>query len=268
MTTPTPNTAEPAGLVVRADDFGASPGTNDAILAAAAAGHVLNIGVMAPAPFLEHRWNDLLDIQENACVGVHATINSEWHRLRWGPLSPDVPGLVEADGTFHRTTQATAGSARVEEIVREIRAQIESLRRRGLRPRYLDTHMGFQWIPGVEAALDRLCASEGLVFAQSPQFAHFRYQLPQGGGFQPDALDQALLETGDPLLVWIFHPAHRDAISDLFYPGENPSADVAMRRACEAALLEDPRFVNHLRHMRGFRLLRYDEAGLIGPRSF
>jgi predicted glycoside hydrolase/deacetylase ChbG (UPF0249 family) len=250
------------GLLLRADDFGASPGTNDAILAAVAAGHILNIGTMAPGPSIDHRWNELLEIQEHACVGVHATLNSEWQLVRWKPLSPDVSTLVEADGTFHRTTQATARSARPEEIVREVRAQIDALRRRGLNPRYLDTHMGFHWIPGVDTALTQLCKCEGLIYAHTPGFTTFRCPTSmEGMDLQKAVIDQALNEVAQPCLVWIFHPAHNDSVTRMFYL-EAPSENIAANRAREAALLENTGFVTLLRELHGVELMRYDEAVL------
>lgn len=236
-------------LHTRADDFGASPGTNDAILACLEAGFVRNVGVMAPAPWLHHRREELLAWQDRVSIGLHATVTSEWSPVRWGPLLPPdaVPGLVEPDGTFHRSTQQISESGTVDEILREVAAQLAHVRQLGLRPRYLDTHMVFTWIAGVSDALARFCGEEGLRFVSDKTFASLG--IPLTPDLDPNALAAHIearhAEVLPKALQWVFHPAQRDAISEQFY-SQSPSTRVADARHQEFLALSDPALLRQL----------------------
>ncbi|MGF1452756.1 MAG: ChbG/HpnK family deacetylase [Opitutales bacterium] len=222
-------------LITRADDFGASPGTNDAILDALRAGFIRNAGVMAPGPYLRHRLEELVDLQEQVCLGLHAVVNSEWETVRWGPILPvaQIPGLVEPDGTFHRSPGTTNEKATAEEIVAEIEAQLSALRELGIRPRYLDCHMVFTWIEGVAPRLAELCAREDLVFGNGPGFK-------QGSPGRNAELRETA--TPDQRCVIIYHPAYRDNVSESF------GTEVATARADEARFVTDSiRFTPWLR---------------------
>jgi predicted glycoside hydrolase/deacetylase ChbG (UPF0249 family) len=159
-------------LITRADDFGSSPGANSAILDAIDAGFVRNVGLMAPAPFFTHRIDELRERQQDLCLGLHATLTSEWPRFPWGPLLTEeqVPGLTLPDGRFPPDSQALGQRATVPEMMAELSAQLERVRQEGFFPQYLDCHMGFSWLPGVEAALQRLCDQENLVFANHASY--------------------------------------------------------------------------------------------------
>ncbi|MEI6034221.1 MAG: ChbG/HpnK family deacetylase [Verrucomicrobiae bacterium] len=252
----------PVPLITRADDFGVSPGTNDAILACLDAGFVRNAGVMAPAPFLRHRFAELVERQGSFGPGLHATINSEWSGVRWGPVlaRQEVPSLAGEDGTFYRSTQELDSKGALPEIVAEISAQLDLVRRLGLRPIYLDTHMVFTWIPGVADALATLCQNEGLIFANSAGFASL--PLPFSQEVTPEALADALagFESGHPgqRPVWVFHPAMRDEVSEqFFFDPAAPSSSVADSRHCEFAGLSDAARMSDLARKANARPSQY-----------
>jgi len=214
-------------LITRADDFGSSPGANDAILDALDAGFIRNAGVMAPGPFLNHRLNELRERQDMFCLGLHATLTSEWPRLGWGPvLSPEeVPSLVLANGRFPRDSHALKERALLPDMMAEIEAQLERVGNFGLRPRYLDCHMGFHWLPGLAVALADFCLREGLVYANDPEYVGVPFPLEQD-------IKPPLPPQGRPVAV--FHPAYADEISLKFDEG------VAAQRDREARCLANP----------------------------
>jgi len=232
----------PSVLITRADDFGASPGTNDAILDCLDAGFVRNVGVMVPGPFLHHRFSELVGRQDAFCPGLHATLNSEWAGIRWGPVlaAEDVPSLVRKDGTFHNSTQLLHERGVVSDMLAEISAQLDLIRRLGLRPRYLDTHMVFTWIPGIAEALDVLCQREGLIFSDGPGFAPLPLKPEVTPGEFADALADFVSTHPGTRPVWVTHPAKRDDVSEKFFaePGR-PSASVAESRHHEYVKLSD-----------------------------
>ncbi len=75
--------------------------------------------------------------------GLHLVLNSEWTPYRWHPLAGTaVPSLVDKDGYFPATEDAVISNAKPEEIERELRLQIDTALRAGIRVTHLDTHMG------------------------------------------------------------------------------------------------------------------------------
>ena len=198
---------------------------------------------MGPGPFLRHRLSELVGRQDAFCPGLHATLNSEWAGIRWGPVlvPEEVPSLVREDGTFHCDSQALHERGVVSEMVAEISAQLDLVRWLGLRPRYLDTHMVFTWIPGVAEALAGLCQREGLVFANGPGFASLPLKLDVTAGELAGAMAGMAATHPGTRPVWVSHPAKRDDVSEKFFfdPGQ-PSASVAESRHREFAKLSDP----------------------------
>jgi len=230
-------------LITRADDFGASPGANDAIIDAVRSGAIRNVGVMVVGPHLDHRFDELIAMRDQFALGLHAAVNSEWENVRWGPVLPAnrTPSLVRADGTFDASTNLTNERANPNEILAEVTAQLDRLRRLGAEPDYLDTHMVFSWIEAVGPRLKQLCQREGILFANDDAFEQF---------------GAAKLEEWEPgpskrAPVVIFHPAYRDAVSESF--GES----VAQARDAEARLLTDPARWKELQERLGFTPARY-----------
>ena len=228
-------------IFIRADDFGVTNGTNRAILDAVDGGSVRLVGVMAVGPALPAGVDALRRRQDNIAVGLHACINSEWSALRWGPLRPagQVPGLVAADGAFHPRPIDTAESAETRETVVEVEAQLARLRSLGLEPTYLDTHMGFSWLPGVEDFLRDLCQREGLHYLDHPSYPklHLETESDWSALPLPELLGKATRVPADGK-IWVWHPAYRDEAAAAFGP------EVAAQRDREARLLTRPDFLD------------------------
>ena len=84
-------------------------------------------------------------------VGVHLTLTSEWENCKWGPLT-EAPSLVDAQGHFYPMTRAArrfsteyrvpVARPNLEEVERELRAQIELARRELPTVTHLSCHMG------------------------------------------------------------------------------------------------------------------------------
>ena len=74
-------------------------------------------------------------------VGVHLTLNAEHDRYRWGPIT-HAPSLLDGDGGFPRTVDDVWDHADLDEVRRELRAQVERAILWGFDVSHLDTHMG------------------------------------------------------------------------------------------------------------------------------
>jgi hypothetical protein len=241
-------------LITRADDFGATPGSNDGVLAAVQGGLVQNVGVMAVGPSLAYRLDELKEMQDEICIGLYSAVTSEWADYRWGPITSkeQVPNLCRADGSFPASSQELNEQATSQEILTEVRAQLQTLRDLGLSPRYLDTHMVFNWLEGVDDALRNLCKEEGLVYAHDPKFQSFKCPINQQTLPTIEDFKSALPSESIP--VWVFHPALPDQTGAL-------PPEVAAQRGYEARHLatassELKRFLSEL----GYSPAKYDSV--------
>ena len=77
-------------------------------------------------------------------VGVHVCLNSEWVPYKWGPVLPakEVPTLVVEWGHFFGTRKdLLAHEPNLDQVEKEIRAQVDLAIRKGLKISYMDHHM-------------------------------------------------------------------------------------------------------------------------------
>lgn len=135
-------------LVTRADDLGSFSGVAPAAIDAHRRGITRNVSVMAPTAWFADAAAQLRRVP-SLCIGVHLTVCCEWRGQRWRPLSPPerVPSLVDADGRFKADGGAIhRDGARLSEVFAECQAQLDLARAHGLDVRYVDTHMGWEWI--------------------------------------------------------------------------------------------------------------------------
>jgi predicted glycoside hydrolase/deacetylase ChbG (UPF0249 family) len=141
-------------LIVRGDDMGFSHEANVACIKAYQQGILTAVEVMAPCDyFLEAV--EMLNENSGLDVGIHLTLNSEWENIKWGPIT-DAPSLVDENGHFFQMTwpdeahpaNRALGTAdwKLNEIERELRAQIELVLRHLPESSHATPHMAFNAI--------------------------------------------------------------------------------------------------------------------------
>jgi hypothetical protein len=130
-------------LILHADDIGVAHSENAASFDALDKGAVNSGSIMMPTPWVTEV-AEYAKRNPNADLGLHLTLTSEWKTYRWGGLAPrdQVPSLYDADGTFPSSTDVVATRAKVAEVERELRAQIDRAYAIGLKPTHVDSHMG------------------------------------------------------------------------------------------------------------------------------
>lgn len=138
-----PNLAERLGfsehdrlLIVNCDDLGCSHAANVGVYEAIRRGRATSATLMVPGPWAR----DAAAGYRGEDVGVHLTLNAEWDRYRWGPIT-QAPSLLDGDGGFPRTVADLWEHADLDEVRRECRAQIERAIFWGFDVSHLDSHL-------------------------------------------------------------------------------------------------------------------------------
>jgi len=124
-------------LILNADDLGSSHAANLGAYDALRRGLATSATLMVPGPWAReaaarYRGED---------VGVHLTLNAEYDLYRWGPITHS-PSLLDGDGGFPRTVEDVWEHADLDEVRRELRAQVERAIYWGFDISHLDSHMG------------------------------------------------------------------------------------------------------------------------------
>ncbi|HEV7763197.1 MAG TPA: polysaccharide deacetylase family protein [Acidimicrobiales bacterium] len=124
-------------LIVNCDDLGSTHAANIGVYESLREGIATSATLMVPCPWARdaaarHRGED---------VGVHLTLNAELDHYRWGPIT-HAPSLLDGDGGFPRTLRDVWDHADLDEVRRELRAQVERAILWGFDVSHIDSHMG------------------------------------------------------------------------------------------------------------------------------
>lgn len=162
----------PPRLIVRADDMGYSHAGNEAILKSYKEGIATSVEVIVPSPWFPEAAKFLHE-HPNIDIGIHLALTAEWDNVKWRPVS-DCPSLRDPDGYFfpkvfpnkdYPGRSIAENDWKLEDIEKEVRAQIELAKKKLPHISHVSTHMGFSSLDGkVRALLDRLCKEYGLIF--------------------------------------------------------------------------------------------------------
>lgn len=154
-------TAQAKRILIHLDDVGATAGSVRAWQDLRAAGVVRSASVMVPCPYYRYAVEDFLETPDQD-LGIHITLNSEWSRYRWRPLTGASGGLVDAEGFFPRRPEAVVANADPSAVEDEMAAQIERAISDGIRPTHIDAHMGTAFLPKFIERLWSLASRYGL----------------------------------------------------------------------------------------------------------
>lgn len=163
-------------LIVRGDDIGSSHTANLACIRSYKEGIMKTVELMVPCGWFPEAVK-LLNENPGLDVGVHITLTSEWENIKWRPLTK-APSLTDADGYFYpmiwQRKDFPPGTAlkeadwKVEEIEKEMRAQIELAKRKVPHVSHLTCHMGCSaWDPKVREVYTKLAKEYNLDISPS-----------------------------------------------------------------------------------------------------
>jgi predicted glycoside hydrolase/deacetylase ChbG (UPF0249 family) len=153
-------------LILHADDLGVAHSEDSASFDALEKGVINSASIMMPTPWVTEVAR-YARAHPDADLGLHLTLTSEWDTYRWGPVAPSdqVTSLLDPDGTMPRQVQTVIARAKLDEVERELRAQVELALAMGIRPTHLDSHMGTLFTtPGLMATYVKVARAYKLPF--------------------------------------------------------------------------------------------------------
>ena len=132
-------------LMINADDFGGFQCSNAAVmeLLTNEKSALTSSTIMAPCAWAPQACRFAAKNPELA-IGVHLTLTSEWGNIRWAPVAQgDTSSLRDEEGYMWHSTPDVERHADIEQVAREIRAQIARCWALGVaNPSHIDNHMG------------------------------------------------------------------------------------------------------------------------------
>jgi len=206
-------------LIVRGDDMGSSQSSNPAHIDCYTDGVMRTVEVMAVGPWFPEAAR-LLRENPGLDVGLHLALTSEWDTVKWRPLTT-APSVVEEGGWFFPMIwpNENYGADRalkeqpwkLEEIERELRAQIELTKREVPHVSHLSGHMGFAMIgEEVGALTKRLAAEYGLdIDPREHDARYLRWEGPKDTPAEKvETFARMLEKLGPGTWVFVDHPAY------------------------------------------------------------
>lgn len=129
-------------LIIHADDAGLSHSENIATIQALENGVVNSCSIMTNCPWF-YEMATFLKENPKHDYGIHLTLTCEWEKYKFGPVLPisEVSSLVDHNGYFYINRDLLQDNAAIDEVKKELTAQIEKALKFGLKPTHLDSHM-------------------------------------------------------------------------------------------------------------------------------
>ena len=164
-------------VIVHADDFGLSEKINEGILQTHIHGILTSTSMMANGRAFEHAL-DIARSTPTLDIGVHLTLIEERSLLN----SKEVPTLLAPGGRFHRRAfdfvkKYFAGKISLEEVRKELEAQVERVLATGITPSHLDSHQHVHMLPGILGIVIELSQKYGIPLIRFPREVGFLRQI-------------------------------------------------------------------------------------------
>ncbi|NUQ21050.1 MAG: ChbG/HpnK family deacetylase [Gemmatimonadaceae bacterium] len=153
-------------LILHADDLGVAHSENVASFAALDSGTVSSASIMMPTPWVTEV-AAYAKAHPGADLGLHLTLTAEWATYKWGSVASrdSVRSLLDSTGVFPADVPPVVARAKLADVERELRAQINRARALGIEPTHVDSHMGTLFAtPALLATYVKVAHAFGLPF--------------------------------------------------------------------------------------------------------
>ncbi len=167
-------------IIIRGDDIGFCHGANLAFEECYNNGILTSAEIMVPPPWFNEAVK-ILNENPELDVGIHLTLTSEWLLYRWGPvasLTDNPPSFVDEEGYFYYRERPTpefdeifeypysflGSNLKLDEVERELRAQIELAIKKIPHVSHVSCHMGAAVAtPELKELVGKLAREYGLI---------------------------------------------------------------------------------------------------------
>lgn len=196
-------------LIVRGDDMGFCHAANLCFIEAYKKGIVTTAEVMVPPAWFDEAAK-MLNENPGLDVGVHLTVTSEWDIYKWKPVLPvtEVPSLVDKEGYFFsQTSEFLDSKPKMDEVEKEVRAQIKLALKKIPHITHLSYHMdAMTATPELKAIVKKLGKEYKLSLSEyvGDKFVRFIYSVPPEN--KEKALGEILENLKPGLWLFICHP--------------------------------------------------------------
>jgi hypothetical protein len=257
-------------IVPTSDDFGMCHAVNAGVARAMTQGVVRSSNLMVPCPWFHEALE--LTRMHRLTVGVHLVLTCDWDRLKWGPLTR-AESLVDEHGHFHTSYAALGQHAKEAEIHAELAAQIDRVKRCGVMPTHLDSHMLSSTMPGdigqvVRGITRRLAQEHGLIYTYDRDgdgLVHFVDEFEISGHPRSAVVErlESLVAPGAYLLIG--HAAQPSAeLEALCSPGWHSRQWAASYRVADHEFFTNPK-TTQLFERLGFQVISIPELLAVPP---
>lgn len=127
-------------LIINADDFGMCHSSNKAIFKMLQDKVISSTSIMPVCPWFEEAVNYSQQLP-GADIGVHLTFTSEWKYYKWGPIS-NRKSLKTNSGYFPADCSSFEKNALKDDVIKEIKCQLNKVTAAGIKFTNIDNHMG------------------------------------------------------------------------------------------------------------------------------
>jgi len=257
-------------LLVREDDMGSFHAANLACIECYTNGIARSVELMVNTPWFPEAVQ-MFNAHPGLDVGIHLVLTSEWESMKWGPKA-SVPSLTDSNGHFFqmvwrndrlppRSSLAEA-DWKLEDIERELRAQIEIALRNVPRISHMGAHMGFEGFkPEIRALMERLRAEYHLqpdaVSRGLKRFAGWGKEQTADGRIR--AFVENLEELTPGTYLFVEHPAVKSP--ELETVGHRGYEDVAEDKEAVRQVFTSEAVKAKIRNL-GIKLISYKDLDL------
>jgi chitin disaccharide deacetylase len=252
-------------LITRADDMGYTHSGNLAILECLRNGIIRSAAILAVSPWFEEAAK-LARENDDLCFGVHLGIIGEWRGYRWRPVLPysEIRTLVDEDGfLWGSPTEFWGHHPNLAELEKEFRAQIDLVKKKGVRVDYIDTHYHMPGDPRLRAMVEHMGKDYDLPISSllgEQELDDFGiYSLPPEE--KEKGLARILRDLAPGVHLLIGHPGFSSLENDAlvhFDPKHVMTRGVGSLRAAETLAYTSPRILRLVAE-RGIKLMSYRE---------
>ena len=199
-------------LLLKLDDCGLNHSVNMSIEEMAKTGIPFSTAIMFSCPWYQEAVA-ILKKYPHVSVGVHLDLCAEWRYYKWGPIlgRSVVPSLVDSLGYFYTDNKTyLKNQFNLDEVEKELSAQIERALNSGLKIDYIDHHKQTAVAtPELRALFEKLAKKYHLAMAR--YFGEDVFTMPSNSNKKKEVFYTHLNNLkSDKVNLVIFHTAKVD----------------------------------------------------------